>query len=92
MGKMRLHQWGTTVATSSMSPVIGPLLWAGLGSGCQGRLQTPTSEREVSLVPSCRISPCPAPALGRERRPETQHSIGGGGDEKAVWDQICRDS
>lgn len=75
-GKMQLQQRGTSVAGYSMSPAIGPLLRAGMGSGCWGRLQAFISKRNVSLVPSCRVSPCPAPAPGSERSPETQHRTG----------------
>lgn len=82
MGKMQLQQRGTSVAVYSMSPAIGPLLRAGMGSGCWGRLRAFISKRNVSLVPSCRPSPCPAPAPGSEQSPETQRRTGKGGGMK----------
>lgn len=48
MGKMQLWQWGTSTATSSVSPPPGRV-------GVQASGQTPTI-RKLSLVPSCHIS------------------------------------
>lgn len=83
MGRMRLWRWGTSAAASSMSPPPGQV-------GVQALGQTPAIHLQKKTVPCPLLPHLSSP--GTEWRLETQHSVWGGGEEKAVWEQICRDS